>query len=91
MARTANQSLKVIPEQNLTAAILSRKVSELVSSRGRKGTDAKFILRKLEALPRLAIPFGARFESGRGYRHHKNGGTNRLRPLTFLGCGIGMR
>ena len=45
MARTqwylVNQSLKVIPEQNLTAA--SRKVSELVSSRGRKGTDAKFI------------------------------------------------
>ena len=66
MARTqwylANQSLKVIPEQNLTAAILSRKVSELVSSRGRKGTDAKFILRQLEALPWLAIPFGARVE-----------------------------
>ena len=36
---------RLFSEQNLTAAILSRKVSELVSSRGRKGTDAKFILR----------------------------------------------
>jgi len=61
-AGVGTSTKSVIPEQNLTAAILSRKVSELVSSRGRKGTDAKFILRQLEALSRLAIPFGARVE-----------------------------
>mmetsp|Transcript_24390 Transcript_24390/g.30011 ORF Transcript_24390/g.30011 Transcript_24390/m.30011 type:complete len:974 (+) Transcript_24390:103-3024(+) len=49
-------------EAELTAAILDRKCNELVSSRGRKGTDTKAILAKLEKLSKLAVQFGPRIE-----------------------------
>jgi translation initiation factor 3 subunit C len=52
----------VIPEEGLTAAILQRKVKEIVALRGRRGTDNRVILRQLEGLSRLSMQFGPRVE-----------------------------
>lgn len=52
----------IIPEQDLTASTLNHHVRDLISSRGRRGTDAKHLLRQLEALVRLSIRFGAKME-----------------------------
>jgi len=52
----------IIPEAQLNPSVLTRKMNEIVSSRGRRGTDSKSILRSLEGLSRLAIKFGPRVE-----------------------------
>jgi translation initiation factor 3 subunit C len=52
----------VLPEEGLTAALLNKKVQEIASLRGRKGTDSRFLLRQLEGLSRLSIQFGPRIE-----------------------------
>ena len=49
-------------EEEMTAAVLNRKCMDLVSSRGRRGTDTKIILQKLEKLSKLAEKFGPRIE-----------------------------
>ena len=46
----------------MTAAILQRKVKEIVALRGRRGTDNRVILRQLEGLSRLSMQFGPRVE-----------------------------
>ena len=52
----------VVPEANLTPSILNRKVKEIASQRGRRGTDSRQILRQLEGLSRLSMKFGPRVE-----------------------------
>ena len=52
----------ILPEANLTPSILDRKVNDIVSSRGKKGTDKHAVVRQLEALSRLAVRFGPRVE-----------------------------
>lgn len=52
----------IIPEQVLTTSLLNRKVRDIVASRGRRGTDTKYVLRQLEALSRLGIRFGPKIE-----------------------------
>ena len=49
-------------EETITAAVLNRKCRELVRSRGKRGTDAKTILSKLESLSKMAVDFGPRIE-----------------------------
>ena len=49
-------------EEEMTAAVLNRKCMDLVSSRGRRGTDTKAVLQKLEKLSQLAEKFGPRIE-----------------------------
>ena len=49
-------------EETITAAVLNRKTRELVRSRGKRGTDAKTILSKLESLSKMAVDFGPRIE-----------------------------
>ncbi len=49
-------------EEDLSAAVLNRKCRELVMSRGRRGTDTKEILKKLEKLSSLAVKYGPRVE-----------------------------
>lgn len=58
----AVSSKTILPEANLTPSILDRKVNEIVSSRGKKGTDKHAVVRQLEALSRLAVRFGPRTE-----------------------------
>ena len=41
-------------EDYMSAEAIDKKVAELVSSRGRKGTDAKVVLRQLELLCKAA-------------------------------------
>lgn len=48
--------------EKITAAVLTRKCRELVKSRGKRGTDSKTILSKLEGLAALAVEFGPRVE-----------------------------
>eukprot|EP00934_Nitzschia_sp_Nitz4_P002267 Nitzschia sp. Nitz4//scaffold160_size51814//21287//25958//NITZ4_006910-RA/size51814-augustus-gene-0.70-mRNA-1//-1//CDS//3329537845//2267//frame0 len=52
----------VLPVEGLTAALVNRKVKEIASQRGRRGTDAKQMLRQLEGLSRLSMEFGPRVE-----------------------------
>ena len=52
----------VVPEVGLTPSILNRKVKEIASQRGRRGTDPRHLLRQLEGLSRLATKFGPRVE-----------------------------
>ena len=59
-AITATKS--IIPEENLTASVLIKKVKELAAQRGRKGRDNRQILRQLESLSRLSLMFGPRIE-----------------------------
>ena len=49
-------------EEDLTAAVLTKRCMDLVSSRGRRGTDTKVVLQKLERLSKLAEKFGPRIE-----------------------------
>jgi len=62
LTREAEQKGDIIKEDELTAAVLEKKMKELVSSRGRRGTDAKVILKKLETLSKLSTRFGPRIE-----------------------------
>jgi translation initiation factor 3 subunit C len=52
----------VIPEEGLTPSLLNRKVKEIASQRGRRGTDPRQLLYQLEGLSRLATQFGPRVE-----------------------------
>jgi translation initiation factor 3 subunit C len=52
----------VIPEEGLTAAVLNKKVQEIASQRGRRGTDPRQLLRQFEGLSRLSMRFGPRVE-----------------------------
>lgn len=52
----------VLPEEGLTPAVLNRKVKEIASQRGRRGTDPRQLLRQLEGLSRLSMKFGPRVE-----------------------------
>ena len=45
-------------EENITEEILDKKINELVASRGRKNTDPREVLRKLEVLSKSARPLG---------------------------------
>lgn len=49
-------------EENITEDVLDKKINELVASRGRKNTDPREVLRKLEVLSKSARPLGARKE-----------------------------
>ena len=49
-------------EDNMTLEALDKKVSELVGSRGKKGTDVKVLLRQLSMLSKAARQFGPRKE-----------------------------
>jgi hypothetical protein len=49
-------------EEDMSAAVLNRKCKEFVMSRGRRGTDTKDILTKLEKLSTLAVKYGPRVE-----------------------------
>ena len=49
-------------EENITEEVLDKKINELVASRGRKNTDPREVLRKLEVLSKSARPLGARKE-----------------------------
>lgn len=42
----------------MTEEILDKKINELVASRGRKNTDPREVLRKLEVLSKSARPLG---------------------------------
>ncbi len=52
----------VIPMEGLTAALLNKKVKEIASSRGRRGTDSRMLVRQFEGLSRLSMKFGPRIE-----------------------------
>jgi translation initiation factor 3 subunit C len=49
-------------EQNMTEEELDKKVNDLVASRGRKNTDPREVLRKLEVLSKASRIYGARKE-----------------------------
>ena len=53
---------KALANQKITPSLLDRKVKEIVSLRGRRGTDIKAVLHQLENLAKLAVMFGARIE-----------------------------
>lgn len=57
-AVTATKS--VLPEENLSAAMIQRRIQELAATR--RGKDAVKQLRELEALQRLSLQFGPRTE-----------------------------
>jgi len=64
-AKVATAQLRKTPqvaEAALTEEELQRKLGELMSARGRKGTDPREVLRKLEVLTRGARKFGAKVE-----------------------------
>jgi len=48
--------------ENVTEEVLDRRIAELVASRGRKNTDPREVLRKLEVLSKAARPLGPRKE-----------------------------
>jgi translation initiation factor 3 subunit C len=52
----------VLPEEGLTGAILNKKVQEIASQRGRRGTDPRHLLHQFEGLSRLSMQFGPRVE-----------------------------
>lgn len=62
MTAAVNVEKKEEVEEEMTAAVLNRKCLDLVSSRGRRGTDTKAVLQKLEKLSTLAEKFGPRIE-----------------------------
>ena len=51
-----------LKEEDLTPSLVQKKSLEIVSSRGRKGSDPKVLLGQLEALSKLAVKFGPRVE-----------------------------
>ena len=59
-ALTATKS--VLPIEDLTPAVLQRRIQELAAVRGRRGRDPRAQLRELEALYKLSLPFGPRIE-----------------------------
>lgn len=48
--------------EEVTDEVLDRKIAELVASRGRKNTDPREVLRKLEVLSKASRPLGPRKE-----------------------------
>ncbi|KAL7537813.1 hypothetical protein ACHAXR_008109, partial [Thalassiosira sp. AJA248-18] len=52
----------VLEEEDLTPSSIQKKSLEIVSSRGRKGSDPKVLLQQLEDLSKLAERFGPRVE-----------------------------
>ena len=46
--------------EEITEEVLDRKIAELVASRGRKNTDPREVLRKLEVLSKASRPLGPR-------------------------------
>lgn len=52
----------VIPLEGLTPSLLNKKVKEIASQRGRRGTDSRQLLRQLEGLSRMSVQFGPRIE-----------------------------
>lgn len=61
-AASVTSTKTFLPEESLTPSLINKKTLEVVSSRGRKGTDNRVLLRQLEALSRLAVRFGPRVE-----------------------------
>ena len=64
-AKTAQPTPRKVPqvqERALTEEELQSKLADLISARGRKGTDPREMLRKLEVLTRGARRFGAKVE-----------------------------
>jgi len=55
-------SKSVLPLEDLTPAVVLRRLQELAAVRGRRGKDPRAQLRELEALNKLAVPFGPRIE-----------------------------
>mmetsp|Transcript_40815 Transcript_40815/g.73574 ORF Transcript_40815/g.73574 Transcript_40815/m.73574 type:complete len:987 (-) Transcript_40815:491-3451(-) len=51
-----------LKEEDLTPSSIQKRSLEIVSSRGRKGSDPKILLGQLEALSKLAERFGPRVE-----------------------------
>jgi len=49
-------------DEEMSAAVLNRKCKELVMSRGRRGTDIKLVLERLEKLSKLSVKYGKRVE-----------------------------
>jgi len=49
-------------DENMDEVTLDKKVKEVMSSRGRKGTDVKLVLRHLEVLSRIARKFSSKKE-----------------------------
>lgn len=49
-------------EETITEEVFDKKMAELLSSRGRKGTDTRSMLRQLEILARVSTSFGFRKE-----------------------------
>lgn len=58
----ADKEKQEVKEEELTAAVLTRKCMDVVSSRGRRGTDTKVVLQQLEKLSELAVKYGPRIE-----------------------------
>jgi hypothetical protein len=52
----------LLPVESMTPSLINKKVFEVVSSRGRRGTDTRQVLRQLEALSKLSLEFGPRVE-----------------------------
>lgn len=53
---------KALKEEDLTPSLVMKKSLEIVSSRGRKGSDPKVLLAQLQELSKLAEKFGPRVE-----------------------------
>lgn len=58
----ARQKAKFTLDEKMTTEELEKKVSELVASRGRKGTDIKDMIIKLELMTKIAKKFGPKKE-----------------------------
>ena len=62
-AKEAEEKEKgLVKEEDLTPSYIQKRSFEIVSSRGRKGTDSKALLSQLEDLSKLAVQFGPRVE-----------------------------
>lgn len=51
-----------LKEEDLTPSLIQKRSLEIISSRGRKGSDPKVLLGQLEVLSKLATRFGPRVE-----------------------------
>jgi translation initiation factor 3 subunit C len=58
----ARTSKSLDSDANLTPSLIHKKTLEIVSSRGRKGTDNQALLKQLEALSTMSVKFGPRVE-----------------------------
>ena len=61
-AEAAAKEKGQLKEEDLTPSLVQKKSVEIVSSRGRKGSDPKVLLAQLQALSKLAARFGPRVE-----------------------------